>query len=389
MTPPTLNRNRNGANKGRLCIVGVSAFVVLCTVTALSASRPAELHSFLISNAGGRSLSSDGLGEAYLGTSNNAVSINKYKAVSCPAMLSDTRAEGSQVMDPNDGILYGKQVELHPRFWVSLHNEEFDTTRWHIMKYGDYYETALSKAFVEVLKDASPGARVLDVGGNIGYFTLLSAANGPVGIDVFEPNAKNRLRMCESLLLNHWYSEFDNQITSDPLQVSTVNLYPFGIGRQEGTFVFSEHANPGQGKFSETPGSPGSYGLQVITLDNFARERGWFQPETRPNILVLKVDVEGFEYSVIEGATELLKAKIVENVFMEVSAREQEEIDINKPALKFLAQSGYKLHKVGGYRGPNKPVEFTQDVENIADHIMMLTLEEGAKQLNLWWKLAP
>jgi FkbM family methyltransferase len=323
-----------------------------------------------------------------LGTSTQLTAVsNKYEAVSCPAVLRDARAEGNEHMDPNNGTLYAKQIERPPRFWVSLHNEQFDRTRWHIMLTGDYYEKALSKAFVEVLKDAPPGARVIDVGGNIGYFTLLSAANGPVGIDVFEPNAKNRLRMCESLLLNHWHSDFDKQVTSDPLPVSTVNLYPFGIGRSEGTFSFEEHSNPGQGKFSEKPTSPGGAGLQVITLDNFARERGWFQPETRPHIPLLKVDVEGFEYSVIEGATELLKAKIVENIFMEVSAREQWEIDINKPALKFLAQIGYKLHQVGGWKGPNKPVEFPQDVENIANHIMLRTLEVHAKQLNLWWKL--
>jgi FkbM family methyltransferase len=359
---PVLKGNQKNAKNVRLFAVCCALFLVLCYV--------------ILGTTGGQLAPSSRTNQ-------------KYPAVSCPAVLRDTRAEGADFenMDPNNGTFYGKLVDRHPRFWISLHNRQFDGTRWGIMNSGDYYEAFLSNAFAEVLKDAPPGARVIDVGGNIGFFTLLSAANGPVGVDVFEPNPKNRLRMCESLLLNHWHSEFDNQVTSDPLLVSKVNLYPFGIGRKEGIFRFENNANPGQGKVREIQVGPGGDGLQIITLDNFAGERGWFQPQTRPHIRLLKVDVEGFEYSVIEGATKLLKAKIVENVFMEVSARNPKEIDINKPALKLLAQSGYKLHKVGGWRGPKNPVEFAQNDETIADHIMNKTLEMNHKQLNLWWKL--
>lgn len=309
----------------------------------------------------------------------------KYVPVVCPKVLEEVRRSSShRESDPNGGILYGKQVDIDPRFWISLHNAQFDHTRWSIMTHGHYYEKALSRAFVEVLQNATAGSRVLDVGGNIGYFSLLSAANGPVTVDTFEPNSKNRLRMCESLLLNHWHSEFDHHFYGDPTHVSRVNLYPFGAGRNEGVFSFEEHNNPGQGKFHEVGGVPESTDLHVLTLDSFARERGWF--ESRPDIAILKVDVEGMEYTVIEGAQELLQAHIVRNIFMEVSARNKKEKEINKPALLALHEAGYKLHKVGGWMGPSRDFDSPQDAD-IADTIMRLTVQEKVKQLNLWWTL--
>ena len=310
----------------------------------------------------------------------------KYVPVMCPQVLEKARSSTAPAdVDPNRGVFHGKQVEIDPKFWISLHNAEFDPTRWSIMKYGFYYERALSDAFVKVLQNTTAGSRVLDVGGNIGFFSLLSAANGPVTVDTFEPNAKNRLRMCESLLLNNWHSEYDENFSGDPKHVSRVNLNPFGAGRNEGIFSFEEHSNPGQGKFHEVQGVPNSTALHVLTLDNFARERGWF--DSRPDIAILKVDVEGMEYSVIEGATELLKAKIVRNIFMEVSARTRVERKINKPSLVMLQDAGYKLHKVGGWMGPNQDVDFPQDDGDIAEHIMLRTEEEAAKQLNLWWTI--
>ena len=311
--------------------------------------------------------------------------------------------------DPNKGVLHGKQVELDPKFWISLHHQQFDPTRWGIMEHGFYYEQALSGAFKQVLREPRKSGnkeplRVLDVGGNVGFFTLLSASLGPsVVADVWEPNVKNRLRMCESLALNHWDSEYDNRTTTAMEDAhSQVNLYPNGVGRKEGTFYFTEHTNPGQGTVSEQallaidPAAvekgfvDESKALEVITLDNFARERGWLdesESQPRPDIAILKVDVEGFEYSVIEGATELLKAKIVRNIFMEVSARSPEEIELNKPPILILESIGYKVHKVGGWYGPNVDFEPIPEGVDLADHIMKVTQKETAKQLNLWWIL--
>ena len=310
-----------------------------------------------------------------------------YEPVSCNVILEKTRLRRLDTEDPNHGELHGKQVETDPKFWISLHNKDFDVTRWGIFETGHYYEKALTVAFQNVLQEASTGSRILDVGGNIGYFTLLSAAHGPaVKIDTFEPNAKNRLRLCESLHLNHWHSEYDSPIQSGITneEQPQVNLYPYGVGSQEGLFHFEEHPNPGMGKFTNRPANDNSTSFRVISLDSFAKERGWF--DSHPDIAILKVDVEGSEYSVIEGAKELLASGLVKNIFMEVSARTKREMHVNLPALNALSEAGYKLHKIGGFRGPNQEVPFPQDA-NLAKSIMKAALDERAKQLNLWWTL--
>ncbi|CAB9517403.1 Inherit from COG: Methyltransferase [Seminavis robusta] len=307
-----------------------------------------------------------------------------YIPVSCPGVLEQMRTGTLAVKDPNNGILHGRQVERDPKFWISLHTKEFDKTRWDVMVSGDYYKRSLSVAFVEILQDTAPGARVLDVGGNIGYFTLLSASKGPVIVDAFEPNAKNRLRFCESLNLNQWNSEFDVSIIKTPAaEQSKVNLYPFGVGREDGMFTFQENSNPGQGKFGKKA-EDGEEGFQVVTLDGLAKKRNWF--ESRPDIALLKIAVEGLEYNVILGALELLQARMIRNILMEVSARNSEEMELNKPALDLLIEAGYKLHKVGGWRGPDKDLELDPN-KDAAEQIMEKTLGEKARQLNLWWTL--
>lgn len=323
----------------------------------------------------------------------------KYSPIICPKFLEKARSSKAPIdLDPNQGVMHGKQVDMDPKFWISLHNPQFDPARWSIMTHGNYYESALSNSIVEVLqKTTDARTRVLDVGGNIGYFSLLSAANGPVTVDAFEPNDKNQLRMCESLLLNNWHSEYDENYSGVD-DVSRVNLYSLGVGRKEGTFSFQENKrNPGQGKFHENAGVPNTTALHVVTLDHFAEERGWFEESSRPNVAILKVDVEGMEYTVIEGAMKLLKANIVKNIFMEVSARTQEQRKMNQPALAMLRNAGYKLHKVGGWKGPDTEVMGLFPVQDdhhadgdgdiLAEQIMMYTSKKGSKQLNLWWTI--
>ena len=49
----------------------------------------------------------------------------------------------------------------------------------------------------------------LDVGGNIGWFTLLAKAHGASKVYTFEPNPVNVVRVCESLKLNGWEDDVD------------------------------------------------------------------------------------------------------------------------------------------------------------------------------------
>jgi FkbM family methyltransferase len=309
------------------------------------------------------------------------LSPGKFVPVSCFDLLEQVKADSAE--DPNMGQVHGRKTKTNPPFYILLHNEGFDKMRWRIMNSGSYYETAMTQAFQEVLKTSPGDTRVIDVGGNVGWFSLLSAATKrSVTIDTFEPNIKNRMRYCESQAMNRWFhTEFDGHSSKSP----RLNLYNYGVGNSAGTLVFQENkGNPGAGKFTEQKASVGE-SLEIITLDSFAKERGWLQ--SRPDIAILKVDVEGLEYRVMEGAKELLKAGIVRNLLVEVSARSDEKMTTNVPFIEFLAKEAkYDLYMIGGKKGPNKKVDWPNN-DMLTTNIYNATLKEPWKQLNLWYKL--
>jgi hypothetical protein len=125
---------------------------------------------------------------------------------------------------------------------------------------------------------------------------------------------------------------------------------------------------------------------QVATLDNFARERGWFT--SKPNIEILKVDVERHEAEVFLGAKELLRSgMMVQNILTEVGRDVDPALQVQ--ALNLLIEPGYRLAGKGGFRGPHQPSLWPHDdslAQNIVDYINRAETIEPC--LNLWWKLA-
>jgi FkbM family methyltransferase len=165
---------------------------------------------------------------------------------------------------------------------------------------------------------------------------------GDFKIDAFEPNYKNILRFCESMELNGWKNELEMNAGPGP----SVNIWPAGISDNSGTLRFYEDlGNPGAGRFDAGGRVLNSrtdfQELPVLTLDTFAEERGWFG--SRPNIAILKIDVERHEANVLMGAKKLLNERIVQNIFTEVSLEKVSEKNIQKDALELLLQAGYVI----------------------------------------------
>jgi predicted methyltransferase len=96
------------------------------------------------------------------------------------------------------------------------------------------------------LQKSPPKARVLDIGGNVGYYSLLSAASGAFVVDGFEPNLKNLLRFCESSVLNRWTNEFEMSSSQPHL-----NIYAYGVSDHAGELPFYVRRNPGEGSFGK------------------------------------------------------------------------------------------------------------------------------------------
>ena len=231
-------------------------------------------------------------------------------------------------------------TETDPPFWISLHHPSFDKMRWvSIKQTGEYYEKGVTSMFHQILstydltntkEKQQPPPLVIDIGMNIGWFSLYSRAHGH-DVAAFEPNPVMFLRMCESLEYNKWGSANDDSGNS-------VSLWKYGLGVQKGSFNLTLGNNPGGSSFFEDRLAKKfrrTIPVEVTTLDTVAVTQGWLDR----TVSLMKVDVEGFEPYVFEGGKKLLRDGRVENVFMESSVS-----DIAKG--KFPTQYLYLFVKV-------------------------------------------
>lgn len=128
------------------------------------------------------------------------------------------------------------------------------------------------------------GSVFVDVGANVGYFTTLAAQRvGGSGIVIaFEPlpDALRSLRANAAL-----YPQVD--------------LRESAVGRAHGRATFTVRASGDLSALGEQPGASAYIEVDVTTLDHSL--------ETLDRLDVLKVDVEGGETDVIEGAMQTLR----------------------------------------------------------------------------------
>lgn len=237
-------------------------------------------------------------------------------------------------------------------FYISTHDKTIDYVREIIFRNQLYYETFLTKRVEEIFTEKSKMNQpsfFLDVGANIGWFSLVAKASGADKVFSFEPNVQNIVRICESISLNHW-----SHGSVVPIQK--------GLGSKEQQLPFyasyDKESNPGGFSFRRKFDNDRIIGtFNITTLDLFAERHGWFDINSKVSVGLLKVDVENFEYDVLMGGKRLLQSGIVDNIVMELK---KEKINVRKKERKELLElilaSGYEPYMNGRFKGPNNLV---------------------------------
>ena len=178
--------------------------------------------------------------------------------------------------------------------------------------------------FTYCLKLVRPGDSVFDVGAHIGLLSLLlSQAVGPDGRVVsLEPNWKSAETFRRLMSAN---------------QVDNVTLIQKAIGDHEGEVEFNLD-DVFSSVVSANGGATMTSTVALTTVDRVSAETG-----VRPRIM--KVDVEGFELGVFQGAAKTLAE--VELVFCEVHPRKMLEATKTTPEELFgvLEAAGLVLDK--------------------------------------------
>jgi FkbM family methyltransferase len=142
------------------------------------------------------------------------------------------------------------------------------------------------------IEQALPGTVAIDVGANVGMFTVpLALAVGPSGrVLTIEPSPENVERLESNLELNG---------------LENVVVEPIAVGDKAGQLVLQLASDPGfhsTAEIAESRAVEGNLTVRAETLDQV-----WLRAHA-PAVSFIKIDTEGSEDAVLRGAEQILQA---------------------------------------------------------------------------------
>ena len=203
-----------------------------------------------------------------------------------------------------------------------------------------YFNNELTEQLL-VRNFVKPGMTVFDVGSNVGdYSVLFSKIVGAKGqVYSFEATETTYNKLKQRLIQQKCrnVSAFHNAVYSENKQIE-FNEFP------EDYSVWNSIGAP---KMLNPDGS-GEYVpivkteiVEAISLDYFC------QQHNIEKIDYLKIDVEGAESDVLQGASQLLKNQAVEFIQFEISQKMLEGLNRNaKSTFEILNKNGYECHRI-------------------------------------------
>lgn len=298
------------------------------------------------------------------------------EATDCTGLLTMFRAGKIDAMKNKGGFNYKKSyatlTNTDKPFYAAMHDKKIDKVRASTFEDGYYYERQLTNRVAEIFDEKSAQGQesiMLDVGGNIGWFSLVAAAHGATKVYTFEPNLQNTVRFCEALSLNRWLHDDRSKDVVIPVNKGASNHN----GQEK--FYETKPNNPGSFSFAKLRGDAKVMGeLDLTTLDSFAERHGWF--ELKPNIALFKLDVEQYEPEVLEGADKLLKARLIEKIAMELKPKHT--VDAKRKIIRSLVDAGYELYMHGNFLGPSQNVtKVYSGWEDLVEDVINETYKEN------------
>lgn len=252
----------------------------------------------------------------------------RYALAAC--YLADTVSDGDWVrsyLASNEHERFLDCEVLDFRMWVNLLDEGMSRDLL-ADGYREKLATAVYRAALARTEAERGGLTVVDIGANIGYFALLYPAQSRRGtVIAIEPHPESAALLREN-------------VTRNGLE-KLVDCYQCAIGATSGTATLrvSRHRN-----LCATTDDPKSHYVDEMTvpmrtLDDFLTEHG----HAGADVDVLRMDVQGYEYEVFQGMTELLDGGNVRLAFLELHPwylRNRGEYD---EFLTMLQEVGFEL----------------------------------------------
>ncbi len=232
------------------------------------------------------------------------------------------------------------------------------TTHWGAKIYVDTRDTSLAPHImmegnwepwvgnaIGTLLAKNPGATFIDVGANVGWYTLVACVNKASKVYAFEPNPRMVELLRKTITVNGLgqrvvlsYAACGatrelRRLVLDPEEAGGAHVSAYSLAYIDGGIVAA--------------GDVVVVRLDDVVLGGLTAAASVLGP------IVMKIDVEGFEPEVIAGATELLKLRPF--IFLEHNPS-----DKSLAMLTMLAEQGYRLRHCQHSGHPGPPLTVAQ-----------------------------
>jgi FkbM family methyltransferase len=203
----------------------------------------------------------------------------------------------------------------------------------------------------------------LDIGANMGFYSLaLAKINPTLNVQSFEPQPRI-------------YSYFATNVSLNELE-SQIKIYNYGLGSKEDNLkmYIPAFTGSGGGSFANLHTEEGAAEevlVPVYSLDTLI--------PTDSNVDLIKIDVEGFEFEVVQGGIELIQSnkptiviELLRKWMKPFGKQPQDVINLLKPL-------GYEVLSIG----PSHLTPITKINESTIETNFIFVHENNSRHLNL------
>jgi FkbM family methyltransferase len=215
--------------------------------------------------------------------------------------------------------------------------------------FGTYF---LEEDILRCWEATAKGAKVvLDVGANAGIYSLAALAVQPdVVVHAFEPTPEIAARLRATAKLNGLKNLYVHEVAvlRDDGQ-ATLKRFRGELGNNEGmNFVIRDIGNSDAER------------VKTVSLDQFCQDHSIDQVD------LLKLDVQGQEYSALKGAERLIRAGRIGTIFMELNWARRAGIPCAATeSIRLLEQAEYLFSKPGKRLNWEKAGDWLHGVSDI------------------------
>lgn len=231
------------------------------------------------------------------------------------------------------------------------HHYTGDPVRLHAFHHKGYWYHGANRErdAMNTFRQITPrGGTVIEVGGHIGYIALYFAKLvGPEGqLHVFEPGPNNLPYIRRNVGDHDNITLCEMGVGAEPGELT---LYVDDLTGQNNSFIQDFEILAINKQNAHVTASAQGVTTPVVTLDGYTGER-----DLVPDLI--KIDVEGFEFPVLQGARETLREH--KPMLMVEFQREQQAI------FDYLDELGYLIYDPETWRRIDRPEQLANRIQN-------------------------